>query len=90
MPILPRWRRDGKEIFYVGPDQKLRAAAVSEKGAALEMGETRTLFGPLMLGDGYSYDVSADGERFLAAMAPEEDASQELTVIQNWMAWLKK
>jgi Tol biopolymer transport system component len=50
--ILARWRRDGKEIFYIGPDQKLMALGVTAKGPALEMGEAQPLFGSLMLGDG--------------------------------------
>ncbi len=87
--ILARWRQDGKEIFFIGTDQKLRAVAVKSKGSALELGEERPLFGSLLLGDGYLYDVSADGQRFLAAVPPEEE-TQELTVIQNWAAGLKK
>jgi dipeptidyl aminopeptidase/acylaminoacyl peptidase len=88
--ILARWGRDGKEIFYLGFDQKLWAVTVAAKGAALETGEARPLFGSLMPGEGYPYDVSADGQRFLAAMPPEEDAGQELTVVQNWLAGLKR
>jgi serine/threonine protein kinase/Tol biopolymer transport system component len=86
----PRWRRDGREIFYVGPDNRLRAAEVSFKGGTLETGEARPLFVPVRTGIGYAYDVSADGQRFLTIGLPEQPNSQPLTLVQNWMAGLKK
>ncbi|HEV3205332.1 MAG TPA: hypothetical protein VGZ28_00140 [Terriglobales bacterium] len=42
----PRWRRDGKEIFYVTPDGGLMSAPVTVKGDAIEVGEPRALFRP--------------------------------------------
>jgi len=89
--FAPRWRRDGKEIFYATTDAKLMSAAVTVKGDALEVGEVRPLFGSAFGGGGftYRYDVSADGQRFL--IVPQQQASSEgVTVIQNWTAALKK
>jgi len=62
----PRWRPDGKEIFFVTRFEKLMAVEVNVKGAALEFSEPRLLFGDVDW-QGYSYDVSADGQRFLVA-----------------------
>jgi eukaryotic-like serine/threonine-protein kinase len=82
----PRWRRDGREIFFIAPDRRLTAALVTAKGESIEVGETRPLFGPLT----GSYDVSADGQRFLATVPQQQSASEPLTLVQNWMAGLKK
>jgi hypothetical protein len=85
-----RWRSDGKELFYVGLDNRLMAAEVGIKGTEVEIGPVRPLFGPLFAGNGYMYDVSADGQRFLAVVANEQAASEPLTLVQNWTAALKK
>jgi Tol biopolymer transport system component len=85
---LPRWRADGKEIFYVAADQKLMAAEVMIKGE-IQIGEVRPLFGPLLTGNGYQYAVSADGQRILA-VTPRSNGSAPLTIVQNWPAGLKK
>jgi len=84
-----RWRADGKEIFYVEPDGRLMAVGVGDKGAELEIGAVRPLFGPLRTGGGFQYDVSADGQRILAVMPNEHTAPAPLTVVLNWTAGLK-
>jgi Tol biopolymer transport system component/predicted Ser/Thr protein kinase len=85
----PRWRADGKEIFYVAADQRLMAAEVALKGGGIETGEVHPLFGPLSTGILNQYDVSADGQRILA-ITPRQNASEPLTIVQNWPAELKK
>jgi hypothetical protein len=86
----PRWRRDGKEIFYIAPDRRLMAAEVSVKGSTLEVGAVHPLFGPVSGTASFQYDVSADGQRILAVVAPDEQGAEPLTLVQNWMAGLKK
>jgi serine/threonine protein kinase len=86
---LPRWRADGREIFYVALDQKLMAAGITTKDGEIQRGEVRPLFGPLPFGNGYQYDVSADGQRILT-VTPRQNASEPLTIVQNWPAGLKK
>jgi hypothetical protein len=56
----------------------------------LEVGAVSPLFGPLLTGNGVQYDVSADGQRFLAVTQPEQNAGEPLTLVQNWAAGLKK
>jgi Tol biopolymer transport system component len=41
---FPRWRRDGKEIFYLTPDRVLMAAAVKSEGPSLQVGNIERLF----------------------------------------------
>jgi Tol biopolymer transport system component len=86
----PRWRSDGKEIFYTTNVGRLTVAEVTEQSDTLEVGAITPLFGPLQIGNGYQYDVSADGQRFLALVPPEQTSSAPLTLVQNWTAGLKK
>jgi Tol biopolymer transport system component/tRNA A-37 threonylcarbamoyl transferase component Bud32 len=87
--LEPRWRADGKEIFYIALDQKLMAAEVIIKKGEIQTGEVRPLFGPMLTGGGFQYDVSADGQRVLA-VTPRSSGSEPLTIVQNWTAGLKK
>jgi Tol biopolymer transport system component len=65
----PRWRGDGKEIFYLGPMGMLTAVPVSSVGT-FSTGTPTPLFqfhgrAPISSTDVYSYDVTRDGKRFL-------------------------
>jgi Tol biopolymer transport system component len=82
----PRWRPDGKELFYVAPDNRLMAAEVEPRGDSVEVKKAEALFGPVHA----AYDVSSDGQRFLALVHPEGETGGPLTVVQNWTAGLKK
>jgi Tol biopolymer transport system component/DNA-binding winged helix-turn-helix (wHTH) protein len=88
----PRWRQDGKEIFYLTPGGQLMAAEVGIQGDTLEVGAVRELFSGIPLGAGYFYDVSADGQRVLAAvrMAATQKDSEPITLVQNWATALKR
>jgi hypothetical protein len=93
----PRWRRDGKEIFYIAADGKIMAVDV-KTAPKFEAGAPKALFDPRMAIGGpaytyFRYDVTADGKRFLVnsvAGAPESSASTPITVVLNWQAALKR
>jgi len=87
---IPRWRRDGGEIFYVASDRNLMAVPVKTSGTSLEPGVSVKLFGPISGIGGNNYDISPDGQRILTLAAPEESANERLTLVQNWPASLKK
>jgi dipeptidyl aminopeptidase/acylaminoacyl peptidase len=79
---LPRWSRDGKEIFYVG-DRKLFAVSVASKpefapGAPAALFERRAL--------SPAYDVSADGKRFVILDRPANEPPLSIHVVHNWFA----
>ena len=81
----PRWRRDGRELFFLSTDGRLAAVDVSMTGATMHVGETRTLFAvhtPTQ--PGFQYDVTPDGQRFVVItdVAPPPP----LTVLVNWRA----
>ncbi len=84
----PRWRVDGKELFYRALDGRLMAAPVQTTEFGLEFGAPVALFHVIEpLGQfPYPYDVSPDGQRILA-LAPAKDVT--LTVLINWQAGLK-
>lgn len=87
----PRWRRDGKELFFIAGDKKLMAAEVKENASSFEIGTVRSLF-PIhgrRIGSSKIYDVAADGQRFLVNTLEEETAAP-LTLVTNWTAELKK
>ena len=88
----PRWRRDGKELFYLAADHKLMAVEV-KTGSAFEAGVPKALFqAPIIdLYDAYKhYTVTNDGQRFLIVTPAEEVASDPITVVLNWTAGLKQ
>jgi dipeptidyl aminopeptidase/acylaminoacyl peptidase len=92
----PRWRRDGREIFYRGlsPDARIMTASVNANASTFEVGAAQPLFS-VQTGPGrYPYDVTADGQRFLVAVAGDRSAPppppQPLTVVVNWTAGLRR
>jgi Tol biopolymer transport system component len=89
---IPRWRCDGKELYYVSADDRLRAVPV-KTGANFTVGTPVALFNLGSFGniiDRYVYDVSPDGQKFLV-LRPLEDASMwPLTIVRNWTELLKK
>jgi serine/threonine protein kinase/Tol biopolymer transport system component len=64
----PRWRRDGRELFFLA-GARMMAVSIRETAAGLAIGAPAMLFEDASLAwsgaDGHSYDVSADGQRFL-------------------------
>jgi eukaryotic-like serine/threonine-protein kinase len=85
----PRWRKDGKEIFYVSGDGQLMAAEVAARNGTLEVGQVQKLFDGIVTGRGILYDVSADGQKFLV-VDDGAGSARPLTLVQNWTALLKK
>jgi eukaryotic-like serine/threonine-protein kinase len=88
--IQPRWRRDGKESFYLAPDRRLMAVTV-KAGATFEVDTPHPLFQTTIDPEGFRqlYAVSADGNRFLLN-APVDTVGQPLTAVLNWPALVKK
>jgi serine/threonine-protein kinase len=93
----PLWSRSGQELFYVAPDGALMRVAV-ERGPEWRAGTPAKLFDNTYAWvipgfSGRSYDISADGRRFLAikpAAADPASAPSNLVVVQNWFEELKR
>jgi eukaryotic-like serine/threonine-protein kinase len=90
----PRWRRDGREIVYLAPDNTLVSATVNGQAAEFEVVTERPLFRvrprPFVRQDAYAYDVSSDGKRFLVNTLVEDAPSAPITLVVNWTTGLKK
>jgi len=90
----PRWRRDGRELFYLSPDGKMMAVEVKATAATFDTGRPRELFQSHVAGApgvAPAYDVTADGQRFLIATAVNEtEGPPPMTVVVNWTAAIKK
>ena len=85
----PRWRADGKEIFYLSLDGKLMAARVSGEGPSFQSSIPELLFNataPMMRSPSFEYDVSPDGKRFLLIEPAEKAEYLPLTIVGNWAA----
>jgi serine/threonine protein kinase/Tol biopolymer transport system component len=82
-----RWRRDGKEIFFLAWNT-LMAAEVTANGSRFEVGAVQRLFEVPMVNGYWPYDVSPDGQRFLVNTM--EGAVAPLTIVVNWPAGLEK
>jgi dipeptidyl aminopeptidase/acylaminoacyl peptidase len=90
----PRWRRDGKELYYLAPDGRLMAAEV-KSGAGFEAGFPSGLFvthtrQPISAMDFFSYDVTSDGQKFLVNTKVDTSNSAPLSVILNWSSEMEK
>jgi eukaryotic-like serine/threonine-protein kinase len=86
----PKWRGDGKELFYATLGNQLMAAAVRATGERLEVSLPTKLFEIHGLeGTGYDdYAPSADGQRFLVKLAAEESRKPQLQIVTNWTSLL--
>ncbi len=95
---FPKWRSDGKEIFYVSLDGKMMAAPVESSAGVFRPGTPKALFdaGSLFAQsagvavDFPGYDVTSDGQRFLLTTVAARTLDTPITVILNWTALLKK
>jgi eukaryotic-like serine/threonine-protein kinase len=93
----PRWRGDGRELFFVGGDGKMMAVAVKattglkptfEAAAPQPLFETR--LAQFVENAAFEYDVTADGKRFLLDTVAGGTSAPVLNVVLNWDAGLRK
>jgi Tol biopolymer transport system component len=82
---VPRWRGDGQELYYLGPDRSVWAATVS----AGTTPPTRLFQVPMrtsVQGGSMRYDTASDGQRFLVIVSPGRES---LSAILNWRTILE-
>jgi len=91
--VQPRWRRDGKELFYISPERKVIAVDIKADSPIFEAGSIKTLFQtrlPDYPGPRNYYDVSGDGQHFLMNSILNQVNATPIYVVVNWTADLKK
>ncbi len=83
--FTPRWRQDGKELFFVAGDGGMMSVQVPG-GEVSQMGVPERLFAAnLRLGsDEAQYDVSGDGQRFLVIAGERKTAESDVEMVLNW------
>lgn len=85
----PRWRSDGKELYYVEDQDVLMAVPVAT-GQGLVLGQPQRLFesADLIFRNSVwpQYDVSADGQRFLTSTPVQEENAPppSVRIVENW------
>ena len=89
----PAWRKDGRELFYLGSDGKLRAVAVRTDPDFEAVGATMELFEPHIpvrfAPYRSNYDVSDDGQRFVVNTAIEGTRQRSISVVLDWASALR-
>lgn len=94
----PQWRADGQELYYYAPSRKLMAVEVNSNSPTFGVGIARPLFDIRSLGaaidqtfpgNGY-YTSARNGNRFLVPSLPQTPERQQINVVLNWTADLKK
>ncbi len=85
--IVPRWRADGRELFYVSAEGWLTAISVGDADP-VALGQAQPLFAVDFMNDD-SFDVTGDGQRFLVA-ATRPPSTLPVTVELDWQATLPR
>jgi Tol biopolymer transport system component len=83
---IPRWRRDGSEIFFLDGKNQLVVASVDTTSDVFKVGRLRTLFQTRAKAGVYAFDVSPNGDRFLINSVIPQNTHPSLVVVLNWPA----
>jgi Tol biopolymer transport system component len=85
----PRWRGDGRELFFLSHDSTVMSATVDGRGSSFVVQRVRPLFEipRLPAPDDLLYDVTSDGERFLIS-AVAATAREPIVLVFDWTAEL--
>jgi serine/threonine-protein kinase len=97
----PLWARSGRELFYLSGDGTLTTVPVRTVGSTFSAGNPSKVFDTKYYGNasgtsGRTYDVSADGQRFLmikdapAVDQPSSATPASMIVTLNWTEELKR
>jgi Tol biopolymer transport system component len=81
--VLPRWRGNGRELFYLSPDMRLMAATLVPSAAGLAVTHVTPLFSLNPKPVGWVYDVMPDGERFIVNSLGDE-GRRPLVLVTGW------
>jgi hypothetical protein len=81
--IWPKWRRDGKELFYLDADGNIVAVQVSP-GSGFHAGSRQPLFSSGVFTPDARFEVTGDGQRFIVPTTGIEGAGAPLIVVLNW------
>ena len=86
--LQPRWRSDGRELFYRTPDGRIVAVSIGTDPIR-NSSSTTTLPGSRMASRAADFDIFPDGQRMVVTTRFDEQGSVPLTLILNWTAALR-
>jgi dipeptidyl aminopeptidase/acylaminoacyl peptidase len=81
----PRWNPAGSEILLKTPDNVLTAVRIETASGTISVGTPTPLF-PIVEFTGWTYDVTADGTRFLVREPLAEGDASPITLLTDWTA----
>jgi Tol biopolymer transport system component len=88
---VPRWKADGKELFYTSGDSAWAVPVLTTSAADIEFGTPQKLFSNPRMGgwpaptpNGTLFDAAPDGQSFVLDLIKEPAGQQPISVIVNW------
>jgi Tol biopolymer transport system component len=92
---FPVWSRNGRKLFFLGPDQRIRAVSYTAHGSSFSPGTPRVWSNLQVadLGVNASYDLAPDGEHVAAILSPElagANSSPRLKVVIHFFDELRR
>jgi len=89
--LSPKWRGDGKELYFLSYDATVNAVDVTASATSIMLGTPHQLFSHTLQGLNFgAYDVTRDGKQFLLNGSGSLEGEAPLTLVTNWAAELKK
>jgi len=85
----PHWRRDGKELTFLTPENKLMAVPIGTT-SGFQAGPPALLFAIHPSLNGAAYDATGDHQKFLVNTVPDEQGSPPLSLLVHWTRLLEK
>jgi Tol biopolymer transport system component len=87
---LPRWRADGKELYYLTSSGRVMSVKVHPQGEDFQSDPPQPLFQTRTTPETWNYfDVTPDGQRFLMNLPLEWPDSSPITIVTNWVEKIK-
>jgi serine/threonine protein kinase len=87
---FPRWRKDGRELFYISAGNNMMSVDVDGRTESLTVGEPKQMFPVRAPQANKPYDVSADGQTFYVVTREAGFAASWINVVINWNGELAK
>jgi Tol biopolymer transport system component len=85
----PRWRADGRELYYIREDGMAMAVEVGADGSEFQVGPETELYRAWFRKDFECWDPSPDGQYFIVN-ALSGEGSTPIVVVQNWAEGLTR
>jgi serine/threonine-protein kinase len=93
---FPIWSRNGRELFYLGPDKRIQVATYTTSGNSFSPGKSR-VWSERQLGDwgvNRMYDLAPDGKRFAVVLDTDQTGDSKpamsVTVLVNFFDELRR